>query len=1723
MANPIEYIVFEPDQVLTNDHLNETFNYLDQQNRWTRNKLIGIGIVCGFDIVLNPGVIQINKGTGITSQGYLINQCTTQYTYYIPYSPVDMPQDLPFTYTGNLPFYKPFCQNLTVYQLLSDDQYNALESAQQSAAVTISSSASTLANYAVVLFLEAAETELKNCNMLDCNNNGSTMVFTLRPLLVATNNLPGTSTIRISIPLLQRLNLSFTNQVSLKRYNVPYAALNNASDVINGFVNLVDDATLTQVANAYTACYNQYGSLVGATANPFTNLLANLQSARSSIQSQNPVFIQYLYDFVDDLIKAYQEFTAKASDIVGTCCPDESLFPLHLVLGSASQATSSYSTDPYRTYFTYSALFNKMGSNDVADAALLFNRMVIMVNYFTVQSTALQLQAAITITPSNYEFPPLSERAIPYYYKPNVSGSELYKYWNYYKTTQGQATSNLSYNASLYSSDAAVTTPLLYDIESFNFFRVEGHIGQNYNTVLTNIIGQQSKYNLPFDVVAISADLLQSTAALPQCNMNDLDADYQLIVSEAACKIHTVFCFVTKLPYVVAAPAATAPTTATNFTTTRDFLYEIPKTTTLNYTAFKLAPATIDILALKSTAYKKGDFMQKYCTPVANTVGSAYISALSSTGVFTNPVQIDSSNSLTTVYYYLFAFVDAVEELMYVLNTNTLAELDITNFNTVYQTYLTETLAALGILMDLTEQIASSTNTGANAQYVTLAEDTELDLLVEELGLLTNMCLEERLQVLNNTYTTRLTNYQQQLTFLNYYKNHTGLEHKAGVPKGGTFVLVYHTATTTTPTNANTADTAATANTANTFAATDVSTSALADKRMLVTDRVNTDVLATEANTTDAVAASTTTAAETPVLSTSTLSYIGSYINDSSAFTAAERQNILNILGRIPVRKPTGYTLTDGAVIADFYIPYLCCSDCPPVAYVLTNTTTTTPPPVKPVITMGTTFCDNDTTAEPITVSAPGGTFNTVAGLDPTKLTFTPATAKAGTFTITYTLNGVVSDPVTVVVLATPVSTFTFTSKVSASDSDITTITADFTPDQVNSAYTYQWSFGAGFSATTSAVQSPELTAHVSPTVGPIATTATLTVSNGKCAQAAVTKKLFITAGGLTETAPVKPTITMGTSFCDNDTTAEAIKVSAAGGTFNTVPGLDPTKLTFTPATAKAGTFTIVYTLDGIASDPVTVTVLATPVSTFTFTSKVNNINGATIVTADFAPDQKNTAYTYKWSFGTGFSTATSAVESPELTATVNPTGIETKTFATLTVSNGKCAQAAVTKTLYITGNGLSENPPGTPPSNPTIPKIPTPVTGPVKIPVETPQTPPVAKLDTTAETAPIAKEAAAPAPVTKPVTTTEAAPVAKAETAPVAAQEAAPIAKPVTTAEAAPTIKPVTEPVATTVAKSETTATTAQPIKAEAAPATQAEAAPTIKPVAEPVAKSETTAQPIKAEAAPSIQAEATPTIKPVAEPVATTVAKPETTATTAQPIKAEAAPATQAEAAPAIKPVAEPITSTVAKPETTPAATVETGQVVKPEANPVAATVAAQTAKPATAVPATAATATNVAKPEATPVAATEAAKPAATASAAPTAKPVTSAETAAAKPATSVTAPTAKPAAQVETEAAKPATIATAAKPVTPAATEAVKPATKAAAPTAKPVTPAEADAVKPATAPTAKPATPAATEAAKPTVTQAAEPAAKPAAEPETPPSTGSTGIVSGIKNLFTKKS
>jgi hypothetical protein len=44
------FTVFENDQVLTADQLNDLFNYLDVQTRLTRTRAIGVGIICGLEM-----------------------------------------------------------------------------------------------------------------------------------------------------------------------------------------------------------------------------------------------------------------------------------------------------------------------------------------------------------------------------------------------------------------------------------------------------------------------------------------------------------------------------------------------------------------------------------------------------------------------------------------------------------------------------------------------------------------------------------------------------------------------------------------------------------------------------------------------------------------------------------------------------------------------------------------------------------------------------------------------------------------------------------------------------------------------------------------------------------------------------------------------------------------------------------------------------------------------------------------------------------------------------------------------------------------------------------------------------------------------------------------------------------------------------------------------------------------------------------------------------------------------------------------------------------------------------------------------------------------------------------------------------------------------------------------------------------------------------------------
>lgn len=64
---------FERGQVLTSEALNNYFGYLDEQQRLTRAKLLGVGIIDGLEYEFSGNSLIIKKGTAVTADGYLID------------------------------------------------------------------------------------------------------------------------------------------------------------------------------------------------------------------------------------------------------------------------------------------------------------------------------------------------------------------------------------------------------------------------------------------------------------------------------------------------------------------------------------------------------------------------------------------------------------------------------------------------------------------------------------------------------------------------------------------------------------------------------------------------------------------------------------------------------------------------------------------------------------------------------------------------------------------------------------------------------------------------------------------------------------------------------------------------------------------------------------------------------------------------------------------------------------------------------------------------------------------------------------------------------------------------------------------------------------------------------------------------------------------------------------------------------------------------------------------------------------------------------------------------------------------------------------------------------------------------------------------------------------------------------------------------------------------
>ncbi len=907
------YPSFEANQVLSNEHLNQLFAYLDEQERLTRTNLIGIGIVCGLvpTIAANGTNIRISRGCGVTSEGFLIVW--------------DDP--------GELQYYKPYTlpEEIRYETFMDDADNNAATPLVQFPLweMTLDHNNDPAANALtlgflkgqnvppgeedekiIVLFLECLASENKNCTPNSCDDKGKTIVATVRPLLVRKRDMdemqqrvrdlgvPGEMYLDLAASAAARLNLP---ELRLRRFNVAATGLVNTADIFDNYQHILNKPFLDQVAQAFSAAYTAFKPLLQGSysADPFSTLPFDWAYLHNGfIESQNKyLWYQYYYDHLDILIQAYNEFRDIGLEVIGLCCSDSRLFPRHLMLGKGIPGEIDAA---YRHYFVPSPLFSRF-QGTYNNLLLLFDRLTTLVNKLelpplvSAQGPAGNRLVEIKITPSKLGSFPLSEKAIPYHYAPDP----LYRYWDYRKSRQGKERYNLGYRAPAWNNtDDFVLNPLRYDFEPNNFMRIEGHMGQSFTAVLQELIAQKQENRLPIEIIALKTGRNSKNIPLPEdlegCHFQDLETLYDALREELRCNLCESVMYFYNLP-IKDDKGQPLPGAGVK---------KVPQMALLQQCSpnFRYLTGTVgevyeqNLAALNAMAYPNLD-------PLAPNPLTGISSLL--VLLLQNQVPSDSVLFLAFIYYLEQVSLSLDEDL------NLLDYADLEN-----------KYSDLEILVRLYDTVIRNifNNTATNSS-ITLPQYIRIEDLLDQLDQILVICKLDPIHSVHEEFLRRVQHLRDLLLLSAYTQKNPGIQHKAGVPLGGTFILVYH------------GDDQVPGTTKTQIGRFIINGRVVADGDPLVGATIQV-AGKTFGAVTDIAGNFTLILAQLPATLRVVIPgfpTVQRLVLDDKTFLLIDVTNVDETSN--PLNRFT--ELFPGEVIADFYLPYICCSDCAPVQFVL--------------------------------------------------------------------------------------------------------------------------------------------------------------------------------------------------------------------------------------------------------------------------------------------------------------------------------------------------------------------------------------------------------------------------------------------------------------------------------------------------------------------------------------------------------------------------------------------------------------------------------------------------------------------------------------------------------------------------------------------------------------------------------------------------------------------
>ena len=1220
---------FVADQLLMAEDLNNLFGYLEEQERLTRTSMIGIGIVCGLEVKTSTDgtKLTITRGAGDTSEGYLIRMEDETFFEYKEFDAVKPKFYDVFVKTSveasgeikreqRFPLWEMFSKAETDAKPLTKEFLTNKDEEK-----------------VVLLFYELLEVDAKNCNPTSCDDKGRDVQVNVRKLLIKKSdadkiipkeklditglrdtvggikkidagggvrnllNLFGLGAMNTEVNelLLRKINLP---DVKIKRFDVPATSLVSTNDIFEAYQRILTKPFVDEVDNALFQLHKVYGGIVKdvVTGAPFANFASRFAFIHNGTITGNWLLhLQYWYDFFSDLIQAYDELRNVGLKLFAQCCPDPNLFPRHLLLGEAVPPANQLRS-AYRSYFIPSPILGTQSELFVA-FKLLYKRLVLMIGKVQIPVPAVvmkdNIDSNIRITPSRLGCAPLSEKSIPYYYRVNDENGPLFLCWNPELSRKGRADQVLTYDPS-YASDQFVKTPLLYDIEPYNFFRIEGHIGKNYKNVLNAVSTLRNNNRLPFDVVVLSASLNDGEIdfSKTECHFQDLEAIYESMKAELIC----LFCKIIVYYYA--------------FPPTRDDLGEI-KNPTPGLPILKFCSPNFSFLP--KTFGHEFELLYPSIKNLNDINASFFQSAIVGPQMFT----LIEFNPGLYRKIMLFYFQKIYEQLG-------------TSVSTFDQSQFDFYFGRLTSIAQFLRRILKN----SLATVTEHARQVEIEDEIDQVDALLLACSQKPFDALAAEYKRRVTELAGLRQLNKFIQKHPGIEHKAGVPKGGTFIIVYHEKQKDKPvreiTGFNNILTAA-------------GNLASVSDRKLVTGLGSSSTSKASTGTNRLVSLKDVDRLSEELLELGV---------KQSTINLLKESIVLGRAARIGLFDSRINSYVDGMVIADFYLPYLCCSDCPPIHYIITE-----PNVVLTLSLEKNEFCSNDNTSYVFSVSPSGGVVtgekvvkeNEKFAFNPSTINLGDAKEKEIVFTYTFEEKTVTF---TVKVYRKPVAAFEIKQGTTSNREVIFENKSQF-------GTLYEWDFGeSGDPNDTSNKEQPG--SHVYKDEGTYAVT--LKVINGICSDT-VTKIVNIVPLGAVSVNLDR------IEYCSEETGSFNFIVSPTGGkvTGEGVKELSAGNFAFTPSEVALGNLdnkTIVFTYT--ASDGRTATFNAVVFHRPTqpkFTFERSGTTNTVIFNITSAPFGKS----FRWSFGDG-QTASNAL------TTVSHSYFQSGKFSvSLEAINGNC------------------------------------------------------------------------------------------------------------------------------------------------------------------------------------------------------------------------------------------------------------------------------------------------------------------------------------------------------------------------------------------------------------------------------------------------------------------